>query len=275
MQRMGEASIAPAQAGRKHRQLKNLLLDRHFQLKYTGYLVSIAVVLSASLGVVLWRTSAQVIGQSERGVAHGEQILKLGNEVVDESRKVSAVVRMNIVNDPVYKTQPELVEAFNSDAAAQDQRLAAQKASLETQRARLAADAASLRKFHVTLLWSLVGLLSALVVGIGVAGILVTHRVAGPIFKMKRHLREVGSGDLQVPWGLRKGDELVEFFEALRDMILALRTQRTTQIDRIDEILTQLSGKISEDDLLPLRKLRDDLTQGLGERGQSARPVGS
>jgi len=243
--------------------MKNLLLDPHFQLKYTGYLVLIAVVISGALGVMLWQTSAQVIRQSASSAAHGEQILKLGSEVVAESHKVSAVVRMSIVNDPIYQTQPELLEAFNADAAAQDKRLAAQEVSLKKQRARLAADAAKLRTFHTTLLWTLVGFLSALVLGIGLAGIVVTHKVAGPIFKMKRHLREVGAGKLDIPWGLRKGDELVEFFEVLREMIQALRTQRSEQIARVDEALGGLTGKVSEEELAPLRRFRDELAAGL------------
>lgn len=261
---MGDADLAQAPAGRKQRQLRNLLLDRHFQLKYTGYLMLIAIVISASLGIMLWRTSAQVLRQSESSAAHGEMILRLGSEVVSESHKVSAVVRMSIVNDPVYQSQPELLEAFNADAAAQDRRLAAQKQRLQEQRARLVADAEKLRSFHTTLLWSLVGFLSLLVVGIGIAGIVVTHKVAGPIFKMKRHLREVGEGKLEIPWGLRKGDELVEFFEVLREMIQALRQQRKDQIAAVDEALGGLAGKVSDEDLLSLRRLRNELAAGLG-----------
>jgi methyl-accepting chemotaxis protein len=256
---MGDSVHSQAPTGRKQRQLKNLLLDRHFQLKYTGYLVAIAVVVSSALGFMLWQTSAQVIRQSERSAAHGEMILRLGTEVVEESHKVSAVVRMSIENDPIYQAQPELLEAFNADAAAQDRRLAAQEASLKHQRARLAADAKNLRSFHTTLLWSLVGFLSALVAGIGLAGIVVTHKVAGPIFKMKRHLRDVAAGNLDIPWGLRKGDELVEFFEVLREMIQALRAQRSDQVAQVDEALAALAGKVPDEDLAALRRYRDDL----------------
>jgi len=261
---MGDADLAQAPTGRKQRQLRNLLLDRHFQLKYTAYLVAIAVVLSGVLGIMLWRTSAQVISQAENSAAHGEQILRLGSEVVAESHKVSAVVRMSIVNDPIYEAQPELLEAFNADAAAQDRRLDEQKKSLQAQRGRLIADANNLRAFHTTLLWTLVGLLSALVVGIGMAGIVVTHKVAGPIFKMKRHLRDVGAGKLDIPWGLRKGDELVEFFEVLREMIQALRQQRSDQIAQVDEALAALAGKVPDEELAPLRRFRDELASALG-----------
>src|SRR5690606_1258922 len=122
--------------------------------------------------------------QSERNAKQGEQIVELGKEVVGESRKVSAVVRMNIVKDPIYQDDPDLLSAFNSDADEQDKKLDAQTARLESQRKALAAQAAQLESFHKAMLFSLAGLLTLLVVGIGIAGIFVTHKVAGPIFKM-------------------------------------------------------------------------------------------
>src|SRR5688572_8724986 len=116
------ATAAPAASGRHQRRLKNYLLDSHFQLKYSSYLVLIAVILSASLGFILWRTSLAVIDQSLEAVDQGEQVVNLGREVVKESQKVSAVVQMNIVKDPVYADNPALIEAFKTDAAVQDER---------------------------------------------------------------------------------------------------------------------------------------------------------
>lgn len=255
------SSAAPG--GRHQRQLRNLLLDRHFQLKYTGYLVAIATILGLSLGVILWRTSAQVIRQAEQNAARGSQIVELGNEVVSESRKVSAVVRMNIVKDPIYQDDPDLLDAFNIDAARQDQRLDEQRARLEEQRVSLVKQAETLQSFHRSLLWSLGGGLILLVLGIGAAGIFVTHKVAGPIFKMKRHLRQVAKGQLQVPWGLRKGDELVHFFDAFRDMVAALRIEREAHIERLEALILELDSSNTPDQVAPLRELKRDMEKGL------------
>ena len=41
-------------------------------------------------------------------------------------------------------------------------------------------------------------MLALLVIAIGFAGIVFTHKIAGPIFKMKRLLRQVGEGKLVV-----------------------------------------------------------------------------
>jgi hypothetical protein len=258
------SSIGPS-PGRHQRKLRNLLLDPAFQLKYAGYLVVIAIFLSVTLGLALFRSSSTILAQSERNVVQGGQIVSLGREVVDESRKVSAVVRMNIVKDPVYQDNPDLLDAFNQDAELQNRRLEEQHRRLEEQSRSLVEQAASLRKFQKTLLWTLVGLLSALVVGIGLAGIFVTHKVAGPIYKMKRHLRDVTKGRLQVPWGLRKGDELVEFFEAFRQMVISLREARTREVEELERALAELREDISPVRLERLDRLRDSLRKGLAD----------
>src|SRR5262245_9422797 len=135
---MADAAAAPAQAGGRHqRRLRNYLLDTHFQLKYTGYLVAIAIVLSVSLGAILYRTSREVLNQSNATVNQGEQVVSLGQKVVEESRKVSAVVQMNIVKDPVYADNPALLEAFKTDSQSQDDRLKEQQGQLEAQASSL------------------------------------------------------------------------------------------------------------------------------------------
>ena len=256
---MSEAATLAQRGGRRQRKLRNFLLDSHFQLKYTSYLVLIALALSVSLGAVLWRTSATMIAQSRQNVARGEQIVALGKEVVGESRKVSAVVRMNIVRDPVYQDNPDLLAAFNSDAQSQDQRLASQLASLEEERKSLAEQSVRLAGSQSLMLWTLVGVLAVLVFAIGAAGIMVTHKVAGPIFKMKRQLADVADGHLKLPSPLRKGDELVEFHQSFRDMVQSLRSERERQIAALDSSLAALDGATDAERLSELRRLRQEL----------------
>src|SRR6266852_2141176 len=121
------------------RKIKNYLLDSHFQLKYTGYLVATAVLLSLTLGALLWSSSREVIAQSQETVKQGQETVERGQEVVRESQKVSMVVHMNIVKDPVYGSNPELAAVFNESAREQDKRL-------EDQQHKLEGDAQSLKQ---------------------------------------------------------------------------------------------------------------------------------
>ncbi len=258
-------SSMPPSGGRRQRKLKNLLIDPRFQLKYVFYLVGIALCLSLSLGFILWKTSAQGIERSESNVKHGEQIVALGDEVLSESRKVSAVVQMNIVKDPIYQDEPDLLEAFTIEAKEQDARLDLQQKELQAQKKNLHLEAAASREFHRILLWTLIGSLSFLVIAIGFAAIVVTHKVAGPIFKMKRHLKEVAAGQLQVPWALRKGDELVDFFDAFREMVIALRERRIKELAQVDELERLLGQGLSNEQRKAFEALKSELGKGVVE----------
>lgn len=261
---MGEAVTAPAAAtGRHQRSWKNLLLDKHFQLKYTSYLVGIALVLSVSLGAILWRTSEAVIRQSEETVTQGEQVVERGREVVTESKKVSAVVQMNIVKDPVYSDNPALLEAFQADARKQDEVLQKQQDDLEAQAAALKRRSSEIAERQRTAALALVGVLALLVVFIGLAGIFVTHKVAGPIHKMKRQIREVGEGSLKIPGKLRKGDELVDFFDTFSDMVKSLRERQKAEVDLLETALTRIESKVDKADLEPIYEVKRKMEAAL------------
>lgn len=260
---MATATASAAPTGRHQRSVKNYLLDSHFQLKYTSYLVGIALALSLSLGLVLWRTSSAVIEQSRQTVTQGDKVVGFGREVVKESRKVSAVVRMNIVRDPVYSDNPELLGAFNKDADAQDERLKQQQDQIEQQSAALKQQSADIESQQRIMLISLFGLLTALVVFIGIAGIMVTHKVAGPIYKMKKQLADVGAGKLGMPAKLRKGDELVHFFETFEAMVASLRQRQEYEIGLLDAAISKIDSKVDEQYVEPLRALRADMKAAL------------
>lgn len=260
---MPQAASSIPTTGRHQRKLKNYLLDPHFQLKYSAYLVAIAVVLGGSLGVVLWQTSEEVVVQAQKNVEQGQQVVNLGREVVGESRKVSEVVRMNIVKDPVYQDNPALLEAFTTDANKQDERLKSQEAKLVAQAQSLKQETDKLKAFQSRMMATLLAVLVLLMVGIFVTGIMVTHKVAGPIFKMKRQIREVGDGHLRIPGKLRKGDELVHFFEAFERMVKSLRARQEAEIEMLDRAIADLDGKASDEALKPLHDLRREMQQAL------------
>jgi nitrogen fixation/metabolism regulation signal transduction histidine kinase len=245
--------------GRHQRRLKNYLLDAHFQLKYASYLVVIALVLSVGLGTLILSTSNAVIDQSRQAVRQGEEVVARGKEVVAESQKVSAVVQMNIVKDPVYSDSPALLEAFKVDAARQDDRLREQQERLVRQAAALKAQSAQLERQRRVALYTLCGALTLLVILVGIVGIVVTHRVAGPIFKMKSNLKAVAKGQLRVPTPLRKGDELVEFFEAYRSMVIALRERQESEIAKLDQAIATLESKSAPGEIEPLHALRREM----------------
>ena len=78
-----------------------------------------------------------------------------------------------------------------------------------------------------------------LVVSLGFTGILVTHRVVGPAYKLKSLFRDVAQGHLRVYGRLRKGDELWDVFDEFEKMIIKLRANQRGEIDRLDSVIAQ------------------------------------
>jgi nitrogen fixation/metabolism regulation signal transduction histidine kinase len=251
--------------GRRNRQLRNYLLDAPFQLKYTAYLAGIALLLSVGLGLLLLRTSNAVITQSHQTVAQGEQVVERGRDVLKESQKVSEVVKMSIVKDPVYSDNPALLEAFKDDSAKQSERLVQQQRTLELQASALKQRSNEIAGQQRAMLWTLTSALSLLVILIGMAGIVVTHKVAGPIYKMKRQIRDVGAGKLRIPAPLRKGDDLVHFFDAFEKMVVSLRQRQQVEIDRLEQALKSLEPTATAEQLDSLRKLLRDMKAALDD----------
>lgn len=217
------ATGSAEKSGRHQRSIRNYLLDAPFQLKYTGYLVGVALLISIVLGVLLWRSS---------------------NKVVDESSKVSDVVKMSIKNDPIYGDNPELMKSFNDSSSESDNRVAQQQKAM---------------------LGSVVGGLTLLVVLIGLLGIFITHKVAGPIYKMKRLLKEVGDGKLSFPrGGLRKGDELQHFFDAFLKMADQLKARQRNEVEILEAgIASAKSAGATDESLAKIVAVRDEMKRAL------------
>jgi len=269
---------APAAARPQYkRSARNYLLDRHFQLKYTGMLVGVALVFASGLGILLWRSSGAIVEQSKIAVEQGRETVRLsqqtverGQEVIKQSQKVSQVVAMNIAKE--YADSPELAKTFQEESDKDDAKLADEQRRLESDAKFLAQrsndlqmQAASVQATRDALALILVVGILLLVAGIGVAGIVFTHKIAGPIFKMKRLLREVGEGKLILKERLRKGDELQHFFETFEQTVNRLRQRQMDEIARVDAILVELEPVAGDSDgVAKLKQLRAEMQDHLG-----------
>ncbi len=65
--------------------------------------------------------------------------------------------------------------------------------------------------------------LAVLVPLMRVFGILITHRVAGPVYRFEQHLSSIARGEDPGPCTLRKGDELRELCEIINDAVKTLK----------------------------------------------------
>lgn len=229
---------------RRQRRLRNMLVDRRFQLKYSAYFVIVALFLSVSLGLILWGTSQELIEQSREAVQLGESVVERGRGMLAESDKVNSVVKMNIAE--VYSGEPALMEMFQAESSKHDATLARQQGELERNSLKLKSHAAAIEKGYVFFGVVIVSVLLLLVVAVGLAGVVVTHRVAGPIFKMKRLLGALAKGHFRVVARLRKGDELGSFFDAFNDAAQKLSARQEEEIAEIEAVLNILNAETGD-----------------------------
>lgn len=179
-----EAHSMPKAGKGPKRRIRNYLLDARFQLKYTGAVVAVTVIVTSAVGYWLGseayrysRESTEMLTTQAAGVSQ-----ELFNFLQEQSEEKDAEVRRNIV----------------------------------------------------------IGISSLVVIlalALGFTGIVVTHRIVGPAYKLKLLLGDVAAGSLNVRGGLRRGDELQDVGDAFRDMVEALRERREEELAQLDEAI--------------------------------------
>ena len=88
----------------------------------------------------------------------------------------------------------------------------------------------------------LVGSLFSLVVLLSLSTIVITHKVAGPIYKMRRVFSSINGDNLRLWDKLRRGDEFQEAFDDFSDMLSRLRENRRQDIEVLEGI-RKLAGE--------------------------------
>lgn len=190
-------SVRPI-AGAPKRKLRNYLLDRRFQLKYTSMVVGVTLVVASLLGALAYRESC---GQTE-------------------ALKIQLATQPDL--DPAVASQ---LEAFGRE------------------------------RDREILLGIILGV-AVLTLALGVTGIVITHKMVGPAFKIRLLLATVARGHLQVDGGLRRGDELKDVFTAFHEMLAQLRTRRERDIEAVDAALDRMRNGRSDESTAMLAELR-------------------
>ena len=72
---------------------------------------------------------------------------------------------------------------------------------------------------------------------LGVMGLLITHRVCGPIFVLQRHMETISNGSYPTMRPLRAGDEFRTAFETFTRMIDNLRKRDDDEMARLKAVL--------------------------------------
>jgi hypothetical protein len=111
------------------------------------------------------------------------------------------------------------------------------------------------------LLGLMVGIGLMMAVALGLFGLLITHKVAGPVQVLTHYLGVLARGRYPLMRPLRDGDELQAFFGRFQAAIHGLREREVQEAEALERALTQLeshpaAGELGEV-LQALRAMRD------------------
>ncbi len=214
---MSETQTQPI-AGAKDRKLRNFLLDARFQLKFAAYFVALSLVIAAFLGVFIVRTTSSLFSQLSESVEARKKAAETSREL--GTCTVNNELTANMDDPALVSSLAEKSKKIDAEYEAEQK--AAQAQSIEVQ------------KQQQQTLWVMLGVLFLFIVGVAFVAIVITHRIVGPLFRIKRMAREVASGVVRPPtYGLRPSDELQDLFAVFSEMVTALRARTEADLSAV------------------------------------------
>jgi nitrogen fixation/metabolism regulation signal transduction histidine kinase len=239
------------------RRKQPYLLDPRFQLKWTGYLVVVVVLVMTALGVVIARTANRASDTATLAVKQAEKAF-------EESRTNNILARRTVqlaAADNAALTA--IMDESLGDVDAQSEK---NLADVKRRQAEIASDR---QRLQLLLIGSGVALLALLTL----MGVVITHRIVGPVHRMKRLLRRVSTGRLVIEERLRKGDELEDLFDTFLQMTYSLRAMQTARLRTLDGAIRHAETTAAPEEVLDgMRALRAQMVLGLEPRRASLRP---
>jgi hypothetical protein len=125
--------------------------------------------------------------------------------------------------------------------AVQDVQAKAEQGFIETDVAKRTIDTLEQRKTIFTVVLVVLGF--GLCLGLFAYGIKMTHRIAGPLFKISLYCDKVIAGKFDKVYNLRKGDQLVDFYDNFRLAHDTLRHREEVEAACLKKILAAAEGQ--------------------------------
>jgi len=219
------------------RSWKNLLINKRYQLRFTLFMVGLSALLMVGLGIwVMWvaNETTAVSMTSVRGDACPRLPALDHLQPAGDDEGAVPLPPMKLDEPGAAPSAPPPAPApAPAPAAADDERhvkvqidessmtltptlppdLADRIAAHWSCELRQVATFDRLERGRLRILWAMIATGVALVLGLAIYGIKMTHRVAGPLFKVSLYLSKMRAGRFDRVYNLRKGDQLVEFYD--------------------------------------------------------------
>jgi hypothetical protein len=236
------AEVRPAGPRGYKRSWKNLLINRQYQLRFTLFMVVLSALLITALG---WWVMAVADDATSVAIVRvrGEACPPLDADAAPAAAAPAAApapARQATDDSLVPADERPRVQIDQSSmtltpATPEDrgQAIAAHWTCELEQAARIRELEAGRRRIFYVLLAT--GLL--LVLGLAAYGITTTHKVAGPLFKIGLYLEKMRAGRYDPVYPLRKGDQLVAFYDHFRSAHAGVVALEQADVERLRAML--------------------------------------
>ena len=113
------------------------------------------------------------------------------------------------------------------------------------------------------LVYKMIGLGIGLIVILSAYLVIMTHKVAGPLYKVSLYFDKMAEGKIGKVTALRKGDMLQDFYGNFREMHEAVRTRMQSDVISMEGAANHLRAKAASDPKLAeaLDALDNHITQ--------------
>jgi hypothetical protein len=114
-----------------------------------------------------------------------------------------------------------------------------------------------LERGRLQILWAMIATGVLLVLGLAAYGLKMTHRVAGPLFKVRLYLTKMRQGRFDTVYNLRKGDQLIAFYDHFKRAHGGIVAMQRADLDQLAKVIAaaQAAGAGHHPAVVELREL--------------------
>lgn len=252
------------------RRWRNLLLDVRYQLSYTTLLVGVTAALMVALGwwvkdkaFVATDVAAnsvielqcpdlpalvqRALDPAPRARRRASQNDQIPDSEAPVAAPMDAGVSPDVVDAGAAAEPPRtrvIIEESSIEAVTPSINAATMTApTLANFQCRIT------QSFKIQPLWEryrlilyvLFGTSIVLVIGLAFYGIKMTHKVAGPLYKVGLYLDKLAAGKYDTVWNLRKGDQLTEFYEHFKAAHAGLTDMQAGDLEILESVCSALA----------------------------------
>lgn len=243
--------------GKHKRSWRNLLLNKRYQLSFTLFMVGLSTVLMVGLGIWVMRVANETTKVSRTSVMGTPcpAVPSLTGGSPDDGEEMTSVP-MKLPEDgiagpdeaPADDDRPRRKIVVSLDPMELAKPAVAPPAILPSDYAtavvkhwtcelKIGAQIEALERGRLRILWTLIGTGLLLVLGLAAYGLKMTHKVAGPLFKVGLYLGKMREGRFTKVYNLRKGDQLIDFYEHFKHAHAGVVAMQEADIARLRAVI--------------------------------------